>query len=703
MNCFGIIAALSLLFKQENELQGLHGESHSFVRLSDEFILLSNFKAKLVPGSLSSDSRAKTELIARMKPAMVTIYQPGKGLSAIKSPQLHSQLATKKAKVSLLDAQQKSRIPSLEVVAKPALKNLSFPSDVHLSLGLKVAKSEPILDGALDSGIRRSDTRTTPKGFMELLQVPVAKIDLNQIQANIEQARASSSQSKSAHETTRGDLPDVKPPKVSAKVTQGPSTKTSSEAASQFAPLANSLITILETKLVNISVVGAPLRSIISSLSTQSGINVLLISKPEQEVTINMRSVTLNEALKHLSVICGLKVVKVKNTVVIGEESALKSAYPKEYAADYAEVPGKSEETSKSGENTSNPENLNGVGKPKEISRVITTKYLSAMNLANSLSTFLQKRNVSIVAMPNTLIPMVNQGAAGGGVGAGGGAGAGQAGAGMGAGAPIAAGGAVGGVGDASLMRSKKLLIVGPPDEVESVIRMIQESDVQRRLVEITVTIHDVANDALKEEGFNWTLGAFSLTENNAGSINFGSFSRTGLSFQSAMKGLEQNQKAKLLASPNVTVMDGEQSTILVGERRQFPIVNGTTPQGQFIFSTQEQNVGISLQVAADISEDGTVTMAVHPMVSSIIGFLQVNGGSYPQISTRESSSTLSVKDGQTILMGGLLRDEEIKNFEQLPLLGKIPFFGELFKYRKTVKNNSQLIISITPRIIKAQ
>ena len=245
--------------------------------------------------------------------------------------------------------------------------------------------------------------------------------------------------------------------------------------------------------------------------------------------------------------------------------------------------------------------------------------------------------------------------------------------------------------------------MIGPKDEVEAAILTIEACDIARQQVEITVTIHDVANDALKEEGFNWTLGTSTLTENNGGSIKIGSFTRSGVEFGVAMKNLEQTQKAKLLASPNVTVMDGEQSNILVGEKRKFPVVTGTTTNGQFIFSTEEQSVGISLQVAADIASDGTITMALHPMVSSIIGFLNVNGASYPQVSTRESSSTLTVKDGQTILMGGLLRDEEIKNYEQLPLVGKIPFFGELFKYRKTTKNSSQLVISITPRLIRTQ
>lgn len=707
MNCFGIIAALSLIFRQENQ-----GEAHSFAQISDDSVLSNFLKPKLAPDSFSNILRNGT--IVRSKPAMTTIYMPGTNLKPQIS-ELRSLLATRKAKITPEQGDRKLKLFVSQVVAKPMFRNLSFPVDIQIPLNLETSKSGATLESSSYQELLRVNTSSgTPKGFLESVSQPIQTVTTKSsgMPTKVAQGDATSRVATPKSDLKGPDFSSIVPPKSTLEQPKTTHRKelqkmeSTAESASQFASLTTNLLTILETKMVNISVVGAPLRTIISSLSSQSGINVLLISKPEQEVTINMRGVSLNDALRHLSVVSGLKVVKVKNTVVIGEEAPLKSAYPKEYAAEYEEKAASKTETSTNKEAVIDPPFE--PTKPKEVSKVITTKFLSAMNLANSLSAFLTKRNVSIVALPNTLIPMVN---AGGGVGGGGmaaGAAGGAGGAAMGGGAAggqAMGGGAMAGAGlnDPSLLRSRKLLIVGPSNEVDLIIQMIRDSDVPRKQVEITVTIHDVANDALKEEGFNWTLGSFSLTENNANSINFGSFSRTGLSFQSAMKGLENIQKAKLLASPNVTVMDGEQSTILVGERRQFPIVNGTTPQGQFIFSTQEQNVGISLQVAADIADDGTITMAVHPMVSSIIGFLQINGGSYPQISTRESSSTLTVKDGQTILMGGLLRDEEIKNFEQLPLLGKIPFFGELFKYRKTVRNNSQLVISITPRIIKTQ
>jgi type II secretory pathway component GspD/PulD (secretin) len=433
-----------------------------------------------------------------------------------------------------------------------------------------------------------------------------------------------------------------------------------------------------ESKNVSLALSSTPLETVVSLISKQVGINIVLLAKPDQKVTINVKDMNLMEAIKHLAAISSLKVLKVKNTVVMAEETTLKSAYPREFEKEYGSAVGSSEP------NTGKEPKAEPAlpVKPKDVVRVLVTNFQSATQLALSLKDYLQARNVAIVALPNTLVPSIDSGS----------------------GVQGGNNGVTSGVLNTDRANnetgSRKVLLSGPQAEVEEAIRLIEQLDMPRKQVEITVTIHDVANEALKEAGVTWNFGSFTVSENTNNSMNFGTFSRSGTSFQATMKALEQNDNAKLLASPNVSVMDGMRGFILIGEKRQFPVVNGTTPTGQFIFSTQEQNIGIYLQVAADVASDGTITLAVKPQVSAIIGFLQLNGGSYPQISTRESQSTLSLKDGQTMLLGGLLRDEEIRNLEQVPLLSKIPLFGELFKRRRTEKRSSQLVISITPKIV---
>jgi type II secretory pathway component GspD/PulD (secretin) len=126
-------------------------------------------------------------------------------------------------------------------------------------------------------------------------------------------------------------------------------------------------------------------------------------------------------------------------------------------------------------------------------------------------------------------------------------------------------------------------------------------------------------------------------------------------------------------------------------------------PATQFspaIYDVQEDRVGIYLQVAAQIASDGTISLNLYPQVSTISGYLNINGSNLPQISTREARTIMRMVSGQTIVMGGLIQDKDINTLEKVPILGDIPVLGEFFKRRQKSKLASQLIITITPRIV---
>jgi type II secretory pathway component GspD/PulD (secretin) len=440
---------------------------------------------------------------------------------------------------------------------------------------------------------------------------------------------------------------------------------------------------IAAPKLVTLNLSETAIATVVSIISKQTGVNVILMAKSDQKVTINVAQMPLTDAMKHLAMLAGLRSIRVNNAFIIADETALKSVYPKEFENEYGlavktEVPSPSPTGNEGKTTPSVTAEVQDV-----IQRIYNLKYQDAALVSTALKEYFGTLRVTITALPNTMLP--NLGNSGGGISSGGSASSGGSTAST---VPVET-------------RGKRVLLSGPSAGVQETMTILQQMDIPRKQVEITVTIHDVSNDALRDAGVTWDFGRTTISEAVNGNINVGTFSRTGLSFVGTIHALETSGKAKLLASPNISMMDGVQSSILIGEKRRFPVVNGTTSNGQFIYSTEEQNVGIYLMVAADITDDGTVTMAVNAQVSSILGFLQLNGGSYPQISTRESKSTLLLKDGQTMLMGGLLRDQEVVNFQKVPFLSQIPFFGELFKSRNTQKNSSQLLISITPHIIK--
>ena len=429
-------------------------------------------------------------------------------------------------------------------------------------------------------------------------------------------------------------------------------------------------------KRVSVALSATPLETVVGLLSKQTGINIVLISKSDQKLTLNIKEMPLSEAMKHISALAGMRTLKVRNTLVMAEDAVLKIAYPEEYTSETASKVATSAPTS----NPSLP-SVAPASKADDVFKVIALKHLGAVTLVNALKDAVSKLGVSVVAMPNSLVPRLNIAAA--------------------AGAAGAVGAAALPVVDQTVDNSRTILISGPAAAVAQLEAVINSTDIARRQVQITVTIHDVSDSALNEQGIQWVPGQFNVSEITNSSPNLGTLQRSGVSFSATLKALEQNDKARLLSSPNLNVMDGESSSILIGEKRQFPIVASFNANGQPVFSVQELKIGIQLDVSAQITSDGSITLAVRPEVSSIIEFLNVNGGTYPQIATRSSENRLTMRDGDTMVIGGLVKEEDIKNYQRLPLLSNIPFFGELFKSRRIEKRKSQLIISITPNIIK--
>jgi type IV pilus assembly protein PilQ len=255
---------------------------------------------------------------------------------------------------------------------------------------------------------------------------------------------------------------------------------------------------------------------------------------------------------------------------------------------------------------------------------------------------------------------------------------------------------------DTTAPSGKMLILHGPKSMVDAALELARKMDLMRPQVAIEVTIYDISDTALKDLGISWTYGDVNIQEQNNKGVNFGSFARAPLSFNGVIKALEQEDKAKLLASPNVSVLDGERAFILIGDRINYPVLIGYSQNNAPIFSKEEERVGIYMQVAASVSSDDNVTLSLYPQVSSISGFLNVNGASYPQISTREAQTTLRVHSGDTIVMGGLLKSEDTASYDRIPFLSQLPFIGELFRHRKTNKDSSQVIISIKPKVIRS-
>ncbi len=157
---------------------------------------------------------------------------------------------------------------------------------------------------------------------------------------------------------------------------------------------------------------------------------------------------------------------------------------------------------------------------------------------------------------------------------------------------------------------------------------------------------------------------------------------------------LLQEGKAHILASPSIATLNGQEARIIIGER--FPYKEKTQTTTGTTETTKFVDIGTTLRVTPQVSPDGWITMIVHPEVSSLNEALDEG----PRITTREADATIRVRDGETVVIGGLIRRTEDNIKSRIPILGHIPLLGWLFTRSSTDISATELVVFITPRII---
>lgn len=253
-----------------------------------------------------------------------------------------------------------------------------------------------------------------------------------------------------------------------------------------------------------------------------------------------------------------------------------------------------------------------------------------------------------------------------------------------------------------SKKNNRTIIIMGKPTDVAQAKMILEQIDIPREQIAIDVTVAEVNRTSDNQAGFAWSWSSFVLKEqSNTSGIWFGKINKQPGSFTAEISALFKNGFANLLAQPNISVVDGESADILIGNRILFPKLVGYTEFGNPIFDKQEERVGIYLQIAPRVTGEDQIMLRLYPQVSLVTGYLKTQGGDYPQINTREARTTVSVKSGVTLAIGGLLKDDEIVNSSKVPILGDLPILGQFFKHNKKTTERTELVMFLTPRIIR--
>ncbi|WP_336273347.1 type IV pilus secretin PilQ [Vreelandella indica] len=271
--------------------------------------------------------------------------------------------------------------------------------------------------------------------------------------------------------------------------------------------------------------------------------------------------------------------------------------------------------------------------------------------------------------------------------------------------------------------RTNTLLVQDTADQVRDIVRTIDRLDVAVRQVQIEARIVIARDTASRELGINWGMsstrgfqegedGNFTRRDINPNGINraqgglavdLGAATGPGTGFSFGylsgdilldleLRALESEGKSQTISQPRIITANQRTARISQGEERAFQSVDGNdNPDTEF------KEAELSLEVTPQITPDNRIIM---DLVIKNDSFRESEFGGEPPIDTNQIETQVLVDNGQTVVLGGILTTEELRQIAKTPLLGDIPLLGRLFRYTEESNEKVELLVFITPRLL---
>jgi MSHA type pilus biogenesis protein MshL len=247
-------------------------------------------------------------------------------------------------------------------------------------------------------------------------------------------------------------------------------------------------------------------------------------------------------------------------------------------------------------------------------------------------------------------------------------------------------------------------------DLIETFLETV-ESAVQRQVI-IEARIVEVKLNQDSQAGVNWTavLGNALRLEQDFGTV--ASTFKLGVTngdFTALLSALKTVGTVNVLSSPTVATLNNQPAVIRVGTQDVFfTTTTQVDPRTGTIVQTaivpQAINEGVVLDVTPQISDDGIITMNIHPTITERTGQVtSPRGDTVPIVDVRETDTVVRIQEGQTVMIAGLISDRQLETVSKVPVLGNVPIVGGLF--RRTTKENrkTDLVILLTPRVLNVR
>ncbi len=283
---------------------------------------------------------------------------------------------------------------------------------------------------------------------------------------------------------------------------------------------------------------------------------------------------------------------------------------------------------------------------------------------------------------------------------------------------------------------TNSLIIMASPKDYETVKAVIQKLDVKRKQVYVEAVIMEISLDKLREIGVELqsplpttATGEIEQELAVAGGTNFGGITslatqgpigltglavgvvkgtfkfgdKTFLNVGALLRALQSESDVNILSTPQLLTSDNQKAEIVVGQNVPFVSGQSLTPGGVVQTTIERKDVGITLRLTPQILENDMVKMDVFQEISTVTETPQAIGNLVvgPTTNKRSANTAIIVKDQQTVVLGGLIRDNILKAERKVPILGSIPILGWLFKYQSKRVEKTNLLIFLTPYIVK--
>ena len=274
---------------------------------------------------------------------------------------------------------------------------------------------------------------------------------------------------------------------------------------------------------------------------------------------------------------------------------------------------------------------------------------------------------------------------------------------------------------------SSNIIVTDAESKIKAIDIFIEELDRITPQILVEVRIYDITSRNKLDLGIQWDVGrnttypgtlgtdptgetapfatagfrgaTTKTTTSTEGTLRFGWLNSDNIDIDAQLKAEQEITSAKLLANPRILVLDNEKA--LFNIVTEHPYVERTITGNTVTETVKFKNVGVNLEVKPHITRDGMVRMHIVPEFNVFVERVALAASNVPVVDTRKADTIALVKNGQTVVLGGLRKKDVSQQKNKIPFFGDLPLFGALFRFEGEDTAVTELIVFITPRIIE--